>query len=120
MASRLNTVATDGRCRYPLTFRHSTGTAGRTHRKTGDDRYTNDQAFGGSVGDPQKQRDARGRDIIGELAKRQIVVMARSRRTVSEEMPDAYKDVSEVVDACEQAGLSRRVDKLVPLGCIKG
>jgi tRNA-splicing ligase RtcB (3'-phosphate/5'-hydroxy nucleic acid ligase) len=39
---------------------------------------------------------------------------------VAEEAPDAYKDVDEVVRVCEEAGLSRRVARLVPLGVVKG
>lgn len=63
---------------------------------------------------------ARGRDIIGELAKRGIVVRGQSRRTVDEEISEAYKDVSNVVDACAIAGISNKVAQLRPIGCIKG
>ncbi|MBM3302647.1 MAG: RtcB family protein, partial [Deltaproteobacteria bacterium] len=37
-----------------------------------------------------------------------------------EEMPEAYKDVVEVVDVVHNAGISRRVAKLRPMGVIKG
>jgi tRNA-splicing ligase RtcB len=39
---------------------------------------------------------------------------------VAEEAPGAYKDVTEVVDAADQAGLSKKVAKLEPMICIKG
>jgi tRNA-splicing ligase RtcB len=39
---------------------------------------------------------------------------------VAEEAPQAYKDVSEVVEATHQAGLARKVARLVPLVCVKG
>ena len=39
---------------------------------------------------------------------------------MAEEMPEAYKDVSEVVDAVAGAGISKKVVKLKPLGAIKG
>jgi tRNA-splicing ligase RtcB len=68
----------------------------------------------------QAVRKAQGRNIIAELGRRGIAVMAHDRRTISEEMPEAYKDVSNVVEACEQAGIARRVARLQPLGCIKG
>ncbi|MBM4142185.1 MAG: RtcB family protein [Lentisphaerae bacterium] len=65
-------------------------------------------------------KEARGRNIARELAGRGIVVLAHDRLTLSEEMPEAYKDVSQVVNACETAGLSRRTARIRPLGCIKG
>jgi tRNA-splicing ligase RtcB len=63
---------------------------------------------------------ARGRDIIAELERRGVIVRGQSRRTVDEEIPEAYKDVSNVVDACALAGISRTVAQLKPIGCIKG
>jgi tRNA-splicing ligase RtcB len=41
-------------------------------------------------------------------------------RTVAEEMPHAYKDVADVVEVMELAGVSRRVARLVPMGVVKG
>ncbi len=66
------------------------------------------------------RKSSKGRDIIGELNARGIEVMCRSRRTLGEEVSEAYKDVADVVDACEGAGISRKVARLRPLGCIKG
>ena len=37
-----------------------------------------------------------------------------------EEMPEAYKDVQDVVDVMQGAGLSRKVARLVPIGVVKG
>ncbi|MFQ5790087.1 MAG: RtcB family protein, partial [Acidobacteriota bacterium] len=62
----------------------------------------------------------RGRELIDELASRGIVVRGHSYRGVAEEAPGAYKDVGAVVDAADQAGLARKVAKLVPLVCVKG
>jgi tRNA-splicing ligase RtcB len=39
---------------------------------------------------------------------------------VAEEAPGAYKDVTAVVDAADDAGLSRKVAKLEPIVCVKG
>ena len=61
-----------------------------------------------------------GRQIVSELATRGILIRCRSMRGVAEEAPDAYKDVSAVVDAAENAGLARKVVKLIPVICIKG
>jgi len=63
---------------------------------------------------------ARGRNIISEMAKRGVVVQARGRGTVAEEMPQAYKDVADVVHIMHQSGISKKVAKLKPLGVIKG
>jgi tRNA-splicing ligase RtcB len=41
-------------------------------------------------------------------------------RGIAEEAPGAYKDVSAVVDAAHQAGLARKVARLMPLVCVKG
>ena len=68
----------------------------------------------------QAKRTARGRRLVEELAERGIVVRAAGYGTVAEEMPEAYKDVADVVDAVELAGLSRKVARLRPMGVIKG
>jgi tRNA-splicing ligase RtcB len=65
-------------------------------------------------------RAARGRNIGRELADRGILVRARDPRTLCEEMPEAYKDVADVVEACAEAGISRIVARITPIGCIKG
>jgi tRNA-splicing ligase RtcB len=58
--------------------------------------------------------------VIEDLAKRGIIVRSPSFRGVAEEAPGAYKDVNEVVEAADRAGLARRVARLVPMVCIKG
>lgn len=62
----------------------------------------------------------RGRQVVDELAARGIMVRSPSSRGIAEEAPGAYKDVSEVVDATEAAGLARKVARLAPLVCVKG
>ncbi len=61
-----------------------------------------------------------GRKVVDDLAERGIIIRSPSMRGVAEEAPGAYKDVSAVVHAAEQAGLARRVARLRPLICIKG
>ncbi len=68
----------------------------------------------------QAKKAARGRSLTGELEKQGIFVMASSRATIAEEMPEAYKDVSQVVEAVVGAGLSEKVARLRPLGVVKG
>ncbi len=61
-----------------------------------------------------------GRTVIDDLAARGIVVRSHALKGVAEEAPDAYKDVTAVVDAAERAQLVRTVARLEPLICIKG
>jgi tRNA-splicing ligase RtcB (3'-phosphate/5'-hydroxy nucleic acid ligase) len=68
----------------------------------------------------QAKKHARGRPLIEELAARGIVVMAAGMATVAEEMPEAYKDVADVVDVVARAGIARKVARLEPIGVIKG
>ena len=61
-----------------------------------------------------------GRKIVDDLAEQGIIIKSPSMRGVAEEAPGAYKDVTAVVTAAEQAGLARRVARLRPMICIKG
>ena len=65
-------------------------------------------------------RAARGRSIAEELRAQGIVARAGGRESLAEEMSEAYKDVRNVVDVVERAGLSRVVARLRPLGVVKG
>ncbi len=66
------------------------------------------------------RQKARGRSIVRELRDAGVVVKATGRATLVEEMPEAYKDVSEVVDTVHEAGISRKVARVRPIGVIKG
>ncbi|MEX0599129.1 MAG: RtcB family protein, partial [Rhodothermales bacterium] len=68
----------------------------------------------------QAKKTASGRNIYRELADRGIIVRSDSTRTMKEEISEAYKDVRAVVDACEGAGISKKVAQLRPMGVIKG
>jgi tRNA-splicing ligase RtcB len=63
---------------------------------------------------------ARGRRIDRELAARGVVARATGRDALAEEMPEAYKDVKDVVDVVHRFGISTRVARLRPIGVIKG
>ncbi len=63
---------------------------------------------------------AKGRKIDNELFAKNIIVRSASRETLAEEMPEAYKDVGEVVNILHNAGIARKIVKLKPLGVIKG
>jgi len=68
----------------------------------------------------QAKKAARGRSIPRELEKRGILVRGASMGTLVEEIPEAYKDVEDVVQVVHEAGISRKVARLRPLGVIKG
>jgi tRNA-splicing ligase RtcB len=68
----------------------------------------------------EAKRHARGRSLIREMADRGVLVMAAGLATVAEELPEAYKDVADVVGVVDGAGISRKVAQLRPLGVIKG
>jgi tRNA-splicing ligase RtcB len=68
----------------------------------------------------QAIKASKGRSISQELAQRGIYVRGASKETIKEEMPEAYKDVSRVVEVVHNAGLSRKVVRLRPVGVMKG
>ena len=68
----------------------------------------------------QAVKASRGREIYKELEDRGVYVQSHSKRTVLEEIPDAYKDVKDVVDVVHNAGISKKVSRLRPIGVIKG
>ena len=68
----------------------------------------------------EAKREAKNRNIAAELKAKNILVKARSKATLAEEMSNAYKDVSEVVDVMDKSGISKRVVRMRPLGVIKG
>jgi tRNA-splicing ligase RtcB len=61
-----------------------------------------------------------GADLVKQLEGKGIAVAASQPRLLAEEAPYAYKDVSQVIEACEGAGLSRAVARLRPVGVVKG
>jgi tRNA-splicing ligase RtcB len=68
----------------------------------------------------QALKQWKGRQVIDDLARRGILIRSPSQRGVAEEAPGAYKDVSAVVNAADQANLARKVAKVCPLICVKG
>ncbi len=58
--------------------------------------------------------------LLRALEEQGIVVMARSKKTVTEESPSAYKDIDAVTAVLDTAGISRRVARIRPVGVVKG
>jgi tRNA-splicing ligase RtcB len=61
-----------------------------------------------------------GRSLRKEFREMGIEVRASSFATIAEEVPEAYKDVAEVVDVVDGAGIGRKVVRLHPMGVLKG
>ena len=61
-----------------------------------------------------------GRQVIDHLQKMNIEVRSHSFKGLSEEAPEAYKDVSRVVEVTHNSSLARKIAKLKPMICIKG
>jgi len=66
------------------------------------------------------KRSLQGVDIVGRLEARGIVVRVRNRSLIAEEASEAYKDVADVVEVLDRAGISRKVARMRPLAVIKG
>ncbi|MBT9165060.1 MAG: RNA-splicing ligase RtcB [candidate division WS2 bacterium] len=65
-------------------------------------------------------KQLRGEQLKERLGHQGILVLSDSWKTLAEEAPEAYKDVTEVVDVCHKAGIAKKVAKMKPLGVIKG
>lgn len=65
-------------------------------------------------------KKVRGEQLKNRLASEGIYVVSESWKTLAEEAPEAYKDISEVVAVCVGAGISKKVARMRPLGVIKG
>jgi tRNA-splicing ligase RtcB len=68
----------------------------------------------------QAIKKAKGRAIWREMEDKGIIVRSAGRETLAEEMSEAYKDISNVVEVVHRAGISKKVARLRPIGVIKG
>jgi tRNA-splicing ligase RtcB len=68
----------------------------------------------------EAMRRVSGEETVKSLESKGIIVKCWSLRGIAEEAPLAYKDVDKVVEVVHNAGLSKKVAKLVPLAVIKG
>jgi tRNA-splicing ligase RtcB len=99
--------------------RYSFVLAGTTHGMT--------EAFGSSCHGAGRMlsrsaalKATRGRAVTDELKRQGVIVHGATMNTVREEVPEAYKDVAEVVDVVAHVGIAAIVARLKPMGVIKG
>jgi tRNA-splicing ligase RtcB len=60
------------------------------------------------------------KDVLRGLEDKGISIRVASPKLVTEEAPESYKDVTQVVETCHQAGISKKTLKLRPIAVIKG
>jgi tRNA-splicing ligase RtcB (3'-phosphate/5'-hydroxy nucleic acid ligase) len=72
------------------------------------------------LGRKEAKRRIRPEELKRQLDEAGVLVKVGKMALLVEEAPQAYKDVYEVVEVCEGAGLSRRVARLRPLAVLKG
>jgi len=65
-------------------------------------------------------KSVRGEEVARNLAQKGIITKAASWKVMAEEAPQAYKDIDEVARVTEEAGISNKVCRFVPLACMKG
>lgn len=59
-------------------------------------------------------------DVLRNMQDMGIAIRVASPKLVMEEAPDSYKNVTDVVDTCHAAGISKKCIKLKPIAVIKG
>ena len=106
----------------PVLIPGSMGTASWVLRglETNDAFFSAAHGAGRLMSRAKAKRIESGYDVRRDLEAQGIAVRPGSVKLLSEEAPYAYKDVDEVVDACQRAGLAGRVARLRPVGVVKG
>jgi tRNA-splicing ligase RtcB len=75
---------------------------------------------GRSMSRTQAKKETTSEQLLKEMKEKGILVRGQSRSGLTEEKPDAYKDVNQVVEVVHGAGIARKVAKLVPIAVMKG
>ena len=75
---------------------------------------------GRSISRRQALKKFKAKDIIEQLEHKGILIFAKNKRTIVEEVPEAYKDIEEVIKVVNNCGLVNKVAKFKPLAVIKG
>jgi tRNA-splicing ligase RtcB (3'-phosphate/5'-hydroxy nucleic acid ligase) len=59
-------------------------------------------------------------NVRDQLKEKNILVFTHSKKGLKEEIPEAYKEIDDVIEVTEGAGISERVARMVPLVVVKG
>ncbi len=88
---------------------------------TGDQTfYSTAHGSGRTMSRTQAKKQFRGRELQEKMEARGILVRTVSYSGLAEEAGAAYKNIDDVIEAAEHAGISKRVVRLVPIGNVKG
>lgn len=66
------------------------------------------------------RKGKQSKEVIEELLSKGVIVRASTREGLTEEVPEAYKSIDDVIEAVHQAGIARKVARLKPIGVVKG
>jgi tRNA-splicing ligase RtcB len=61
-----------------------------------------------------------GMNVREKLKKSNILVFSHSNKGLREEIPEAYKEIDEIIDVTDGANISKKVARLIPLVVVKG
>ncbi len=82
--------------------------------------FSTPHGSGRTMSRTKARKQWRGRDLQRDMEGRGIYVRTASWPGLAEEAGGAYKNIDEVVEASELAGISRKVARFVPIGNVKG
>jgi tRNA-splicing ligase RtcB len=82
--------------------------------------YSTAHGSGRAMSRAQAKKQFHGRELQQQMEARGILVRTASYSGLAEEAGPAYKNIDDVIQAAELAGISRRVVRLVPIGTVKG
>jgi len=82
--------------------------------------YSTNHGAGRIMSRKEAIRSISGQKVIKELESKDIIVKCWSQRGIAEEASQAYKNIDDVVEVVDKAGLSKKVAKLIPLAVVKG
>ncbi|CAF5185730.1 unnamed protein product, partial [Rotaria magnacalcarata] len=68
----------------------------------------------------KSRRNLNWYEVLDDLREKGIAIRVASPKLVQEEAPDSYKNVTDVVETCHAAGISKLCVKLRPVAVIKG
>jgi tRNA-splicing ligase RtcB len=75
---------------------------------------------GRALGRREATRELTVNHVLKELESKGIKIMAKSKKGIVEEAPEAYKNVDKVVQIVDELGISLKIAKCIPLGVVKG
>jgi tRNA-splicing ligase RtcB len=66
------------------------------------------------------RRELKHEEVLQQLKDKGIAYRVASPKSITEEGPESYKDVAQVIETCHMAGISKKCIKLRPIAVIKG